>query len=246
MKNVQIIDGATDCCYDVYAVTDEEFELLFPNGTDVEFISDFATRVGEKKATIVINAMWARRQDKKHLHGIHGTLFYGLDFKKAHYPTKKESEMVAVLQQPQEHDQNLPWVESEDGEEWGKKSEVGTELHVIGPGLKDSSIRKELASRFGLEFKKGRVPDGSAGSCTYKTGYIKTFFVDDQLEKLKEMYADRSEELTDYIGKYDLETVVSIVIYMDRNQTPGFGMSNEFIAFLNSAGASVDVDMYIL
>lgn len=245
MKNVQVIDGAVNCCYDVYAVTDEEFELLFPNGADVEFISDFAIRVGEKKATDVTKSMWKRRQDKKGINGIHGTLFYELNFKKAYYPTKKESEMVVVLQPPPEQDQNLPWVESEDGEDWGKKSEVGAELHVVGRGLKNSSVREELASRFDLEFKKGRVPDGRADGCTYRTGYIDTFIVDDQLEKLMGTYSDRSEELRNFVSKHKLETVVSIIIYMDRNQTPGFGLSNEFVAFLNSIGAAVDIDMYI-
>jgi hypothetical protein len=94
MKNVQVIDGARNCTYDIFAVTDKEYVLLFPNGADVEFISDFITRVGKKTATAVTTAMWQRRKNKKSINGLHGTLFYELDFKKPFYPTKRESEMV--------------------------------------------------------------------------------------------------------------------------------------------------------
>jgi len=97
MKNVQVIDGARNCTYDVYAVTDKEYEILFTNGTDIEFISDFVERVGKNTGTAVTNSMWKRRKNRKSIHGIHGTLFYELDFKKAFYPTRKEKEMAAKL-----------------------------------------------------------------------------------------------------------------------------------------------------
>jgi hypothetical protein len=93
MKNVQVIDGAMNCCYDVFAISNEDFEKMFPKGADVEFIADYIARVGPTVAGIVTNLMWTRRLDKKKLHGIHGTLYYELDFKKQYYPTKKETEM---------------------------------------------------------------------------------------------------------------------------------------------------------
>lgn len=95
MKNVQVIDGADNCTYDVFAATEKEFALLFPDGCDIEFIEDFVDRVGEKTAGKVLKPMWNRCQDKKKICGIHGTLFYQLNFKKRFYPTKKESEMLA-------------------------------------------------------------------------------------------------------------------------------------------------------
>jgi hypothetical protein len=96
MKNVQIIDGADNCTYDIYAVTDDEFVAIFPNGADVEFVEDFVSRVGEKRAAEISDAMWTRRVDKKQVVGIHGTLFYELRRKAAYYPTKKESEAIAL------------------------------------------------------------------------------------------------------------------------------------------------------
>ena len=83
MKNVQIIDGATNCLYPVYAAADDEFALMFPNGQDVEFVEDFIERLGEEAAGMITDRLWSRPQDKKTIRGIHGTLFYGLASKKS-------------------------------------------------------------------------------------------------------------------------------------------------------------------
>lgn len=96
MKNVQVIDGAENCTYDIYAVPEDEFGEVFPNDTDIEFIEDFVSRVGEERASEILTPMWARRVDKKKVSGIHGTLFYELKRKAVYYPTKKESEAVAL------------------------------------------------------------------------------------------------------------------------------------------------------
>jgi hypothetical protein len=95
VKNVQVIDGALNCEYSIFAITDAGYKLMFPMGRDVEFIGDFISRVGKKTAGPILVSMWKRPIKKKNLHGLHGTLFYQLDYKKKYYPTKKESEMVA-------------------------------------------------------------------------------------------------------------------------------------------------------
>lgn len=97
MKNIQVIDGADNCTYDIYAATEREFSLIFPSGQDIEFIDDFVQRVGKRRARKVLDALWQRRQNKKEIRGVHGTLFYELGFKKKYYPTKKEDEAVVNL-----------------------------------------------------------------------------------------------------------------------------------------------------
>jgi hypothetical protein len=82
-----------NCSYDIFAATDEEFALIFPGDTDIEFIDDFIARVGEEVAGRTLEPLWKRRIDKKEVRGIHGTLFYELEFKKKYYPTKKESDL---------------------------------------------------------------------------------------------------------------------------------------------------------
>jgi hypothetical protein len=95
MKNVQVIDGAMNCKYDIFSFTDAQFKLIFPHDRDVEFIKDFLRRAGKQKAEIAFKNVWKRRVDKKTVNGIHGTLFYQLEFKRQFYPTKKEAEMIA-------------------------------------------------------------------------------------------------------------------------------------------------------
>jgi hypothetical protein len=98
MKNVQIIDGADNCTYDVFAFTDEEFSVVFPEpGQDIEFIEDALARIGDEELGRILRPVWKRRVRKSEIVGIHGTLFYELAHKKKYYPTKKDEEMVTGI-----------------------------------------------------------------------------------------------------------------------------------------------------
>jgi len=98
MKNIQVIDDAINCTFDIYSISDDLFIEIFPQEQDVEFVEDFFERVGEIRAQEILNKLWENWQDKKNLEGIHGTLFYGLkEEKSSFYPTKKEAEMVVVI-----------------------------------------------------------------------------------------------------------------------------------------------------
>lgn len=95
MKNIQVIDGALNCAYEIYSVTDDEFRVLFPGeGQDIEFIEDAIERVGDSTLGQMMSEVWKRPVAKTDVVGIHGTLFYELGFKKKYYPTKKDSEMI--------------------------------------------------------------------------------------------------------------------------------------------------------
>jgi hypothetical protein len=50
MKNIQVIDGAVNCVYDIFAATDEEFGLIFPDGQDIAFIDEVYGRGGDDAA----------------------------------------------------------------------------------------------------------------------------------------------------------------------------------------------------
>lgn len=94
MKNVQIIDGAINCAYSVYQMSDESFQAIFPDpGQDIEFIEDFIGRIGETQAGQILNPVWKQRVEKSNANGIHGTLFFELPDKKKFYPTKRESDL---------------------------------------------------------------------------------------------------------------------------------------------------------
>ncbi len=91
MKNIQAIDGALNAAYAIFAVTDQEFSVLFPNeGQDIEFIEDVIARLGDHQTGQLMAPVWGRPVPKPHVVGIHGTLFYELEYKKKYYKNKRE------------------------------------------------------------------------------------------------------------------------------------------------------------
>jgi hypothetical protein len=92
MKNIQVIDGAVNSVYDIFAATDEEFALIFSTGTDVAFIDEVYQVADRTLLDAAFNNIWLRRLPKKDAMGIHGVLFYGLEQKKVYYPTRKDEE----------------------------------------------------------------------------------------------------------------------------------------------------------
>lgn len=92
MKNVQIIDGAINCVYDIFAVTDEEFALIFKENTDVAFIDEIYAEGDSESLDLAFANIWRRRIKKSEVCGIHGIIFYELEMKKIYYPTRKDEE----------------------------------------------------------------------------------------------------------------------------------------------------------
>ncbi len=91
MKNVQIIDGATNATYSIFQATEEEYAAIFPNDQDLELVEDFFARVGEEEAIRILSPIWTRPILKRDAMGIHGTLFYNNELRRKHIPaTKRE------------------------------------------------------------------------------------------------------------------------------------------------------------
>lgn len=95
MKNIQVIDGAENCVYDIFAATDEEFTLVFPKGTDITFIDEVYAGGNRKRLDAVFNKIWQRRVKTSEVQqGIHGTIFYEPEEKKLHYPSRRDEKSV--------------------------------------------------------------------------------------------------------------------------------------------------------
>ena len=94
MKNIQVIDGADNCVYDIFALTEDEFLLIFPAGTDIAFSDEVWARGPEKELAEAFSRIWTRRLAKRDAVGIHGQLFYQLDHKMQYYPTRKDEEAI--------------------------------------------------------------------------------------------------------------------------------------------------------
>ena len=74
MKNIQIIDRASNATFSVFQSTEQEFEVIFPAGRDMELIEDLIARVGDDEPASF--PLWGRPILKRDAIGIHGTLFY--------------------------------------------------------------------------------------------------------------------------------------------------------------------------
>ena len=92
MKNIQVIDGALNCVYDVFAASDDDHALLFPNGTDIAFVEDFESPRDVERIAAALERLWANRIPKGEAMGIHGVLFCQLPQKRVYYPTLKDEE----------------------------------------------------------------------------------------------------------------------------------------------------------
>jgi hypothetical protein len=91
MKNIQVIDGAANCVYDVFQATESEFSLIFQDGQDIAFIDEIETSA---EMNSVFAKIWKRRIPKAKAIGIHGIIFYELEDKKKYYPTRNDEEAI--------------------------------------------------------------------------------------------------------------------------------------------------------
>ena len=94
MRNIQVIDGADNAVYDIFAASDDEFAIIFPAGQDVAFIDEVMARAPTAVLDRVFGAIWQRRVAKAEANGIHGLLFYEMDHKKQFYPTRRDEDAI--------------------------------------------------------------------------------------------------------------------------------------------------------
>jgi hypothetical protein len=94
VKNIQVFDGADNAVYDIFAATDEEFGLIFPNGTDVAFIDEVYQAQPPQALDAAFTEIWKRRVPKPQATGCRAILFYEREHKKVYYPTRRDEEAV--------------------------------------------------------------------------------------------------------------------------------------------------------
>ena len=86
MKNVQVIDGASNATFSIFQATDDEFAIIFPDQREMEIADDLIRRIGEEEANRVLTGLWDRPILKRDANGIHGTLFYDADQRREFLP----------------------------------------------------------------------------------------------------------------------------------------------------------------
>ena len=96
MKNIMIIDGAMNCAYDLFQISDEKFKCIFPaEGQNIEFIEDVWKRYTgfDEAYANLFDKFWDNPVIKEKVSGIHGILFYQLEKKREVYPNKRDSDI---------------------------------------------------------------------------------------------------------------------------------------------------------
>ena len=94
-KNIQTIDGSRNNAYWIWRISDKAFKLIFPApGQTIEFIEDVKARLTREEFLEAFDGIWDRAVHKSEVQGIHGTLFYECEYRKADYPTKVDEEQV--------------------------------------------------------------------------------------------------------------------------------------------------------
>jgi hypothetical protein len=91
---MMVVDSAENCVYDVFAMPDGDFALIFPEGTDIAFIEDIERRPNAELVFEALKRTWSNRIPKRGAVGIHGILFYKLYGKRKYYPTLRDEEAV--------------------------------------------------------------------------------------------------------------------------------------------------------
>jgi hypothetical protein len=98
MKNIQVVDGGANSLFEVYAVPDEIFSLMFPNGSDVAFLEDVDRVFTEHGNQRLWQDVYANRLEKRSVQGIHGTLHLtGSPCDPRFFPTRRENEVLSNI-----------------------------------------------------------------------------------------------------------------------------------------------------
>ena len=91
MKNIQVIDGASNCTFSIFQATNLEFRLIFPEpDQEIQFAEDLVKSPNRRAINSALDKIWQRPIRKREANGIHGTLFYQLQRYKQYYKTNRE------------------------------------------------------------------------------------------------------------------------------------------------------------
>lgn len=87
MKNVQVIDGAINSIFEIYAVSDDVFQRIFPGRATIAFAEEIPD------SDPLWTNFYSKPVRKEKVNGIHGTLHLtGKEDKNSLFPTRREED----------------------------------------------------------------------------------------------------------------------------------------------------------
>jgi len=131
------------------------------------------------------------------------------------------------------------------------KTNIMCEFRIVGDEFEPETITEKLQLMPSKTWRKGdkirqgeRLRDYSSwGLCTE---YEETYSVNDQINKILEIFKPKMGELLYLKESLKLDYKIEVVINIESNETPAIYLDKDIIQFCNSADVSLDFDLYIL
>lgn len=119
-KNLMIIDGAANCSFDIYKISEEEYRFIFAtDGQELQFIDALVESRGREKIREALKDVYnACYMNKGLVEGVHGTLFYERSERRELFP-------------------NLRWRENDTPSDFDEKAPLGTDKNIMIDDGKD-------------------------------------------------------------------------------------------------------------
>ena len=131
-----------------------------------------------------------------------------------------------------------------------EKTTVMIEFTITGDEFNPEMITKELSLVPKRTWKKGdKVKNGEhlwKYSCwMLSTGYIESFGINVQLQKIIGVLSTKKKELIKIKKELDVDYKMTGVINIRNYETPAIILNSDVIAFMHEIGAEFDIDMYV-
>ncbi len=127
---------------------------------------------------------------------------------------------------------------------------VLVDFRIIGDNYNIQEITDILLIKPSRYWKAGNDirQTGRKYDCTewiFSTGYEETLDISTQIEKIKSIFLEKSNQLVSLREKYNLKYCIEIVINIENNAVPAIYLDSEIINFAAIIGATFDFDTYI-
>ena len=136
-----------------------------------------------------------------------------------------------------------------------KKTNIYAEFRIMGDTFDPALVTRALAVQPTEVWRKGDCVYNNQGKTTtlrqytnwgYKTATLETLYIDEPIQTLQTVFADKTNTLLTLQEQYDLSFTIDIVIEVENNEPPAMCLQGFILEFAAALHARVDMDMYIL
>lgn len=82
-------------------------------------------------------------------------------------------------------------------------------------------------------------------SWSYSTNVVESLFLDEEIEKIVNLFSPKMDMLCELKKKYGLEFRIDVVAVIEDDRPPSMLINAEAVQFAAKLGASIDIDTYV-